>query len=66
MLKFVGNLAQCLQQSYGNVTIEIPDLHDEPPEVLAKNSKLVGYLEGIIVSYIIISIYIIFVTIPQI
>lgn len=50
MQKFVGNLGQCLQQSYGNVTIETPDLKDEPPEILAKNNKLVTYLEGVIVS----------------
>ncbi len=50
MQKFVGNLGQCLQQSYGNVTIEMPDLKDEPPEILAKNGKLVAFLEGVIVS----------------
>ena len=50
MQKFVGNLGQCLQQSYGNVTIGTPDLKDEPPEILAKNNKLVAYLEGVIVS----------------
>jgi hypothetical protein len=50
MDKFIGQIKTSLEQAYGNVTINIPEVPDMPKEEICKNHKIIEMLTGAVVS----------------
>jgi hypothetical protein len=52
MEKFVRQVKMSMQQAYGNITIQVPDLPDKSTEELCNDRALIETLIETIVSYI--------------